>query len=282
MTEHFDPKPSVIVQRFRFNSRSRQEGESVAKFTAELQRLSEHCEFGAVLSDMLRDRLVVGIMNDRIQRRLLAEKELTFKRAYDLAIAHETAEKNTTELQREEASSAPGNPEGESVHQLQKQPVHQLQRQRVPKAGNRPTDKISGCCYRCGKQGHKQFECWFKDVKCFGCGKIGHAKVVCRTVRKMAQKGESGRSTYKIGYEEAQSDTNENEEVEWLNGNIHALHKGKEKPMKTTLTVQGQPLEVEIYTGASVSIVSKTTWKSVWKKGEAPLKVTKKTLKTYC
>ena len=51
--------------------------------------------------------------------------------------------------------------------------------------------------------------------------------------------------------------------------------------MKTTLTVQGQPLEMEIDTGASVSIVSKTTWKSVWKKGEAPLKVTKKTLKTY-
>ena len=51
--------------------------------------------------------------------------------------------------------------------------------------------------------------------------------------------------------------------------------------MKTRLTVQGQPLEMEIDTGVSVSIMSKTTWKSVWKKGEAPLKVTKKTLKTY-
>ena len=170
---------------------------------------------------MLRDRLVVGIANDRIQRRLLAEKELTFKRAYDLAIVHETAEKNTTELEQKEARSAPGNPEGESVHQLQKKPVHQLQKQRIPKAGNRPTDKISRCCYRCGKQGYKQFECWIRDVKCFGCGKIGHANVVCRRVRKMAQKEDSGRGTYRIGYEEAQSDTNENEEVEWIGGNIH-------------------------------------------------------------
>ena len=57
----------------------------------------------------------------------------------------------------------------------------------------------------------------------------------------MAQKEDSGRGTYKIGYEEAQSDTNENEEIEWISGNIHALlHKGKEKPMKTILTVQGQ------------------------------------------
>ena len=45
LTELFDPKPSVIVQQFRFNSRSRQEGESVAKVTAELQRLSKHCEY---------------------------------------------------------------------------------------------------------------------------------------------------------------------------------------------------------------------------------------------
>ena len=151
LTEHFDPKPSVIVQRFRFNSRLHQEGESVAKFMAELQQLSEHCEFGAMLNDMLRDRLVVGIMNNRIQRRLLAEKELTFKRAYELAIAHETAEKNTAKLKQKEAMSTPGNPEGKSVHQLQKQPVHPLERQQVPKAGNRPIDKISGCCYRCDR-----------------------------------------------------------------------------------------------------------------------------------
>ena len=34
---------------------------------------------------------------------------------------------------------------------------------------------------------------------------------------------------------------------------------------------------MEIDTGAIVSIVSKTTWKSVWKKGEAPLQDTRKT-----
>ena len=99
--------------------------------------------------------------------------------------------------------SMPGNPERESihqlqkqpVHQLQKQPVHQLQKQRVPKAGNRPTDKISDCCYRCGKQGHKQFECLFKDVKCFGCCKIAHAKAVCRSEKNSSKKQNSGRST---------------------------------------------------------------------------------------
>ena len=34
--DHHNPKPSVIVERFRFNTRSRQQGESVANFIAEL------------------------------------------------------------------------------------------------------------------------------------------------------------------------------------------------------------------------------------------------------
>ena len=38
--QHLHPKPSCIVQRFRFNSRSRKEGESVAEFVADLRRLS--------------------------------------------------------------------------------------------------------------------------------------------------------------------------------------------------------------------------------------------------
>ena len=42
---HYHPKPSLAVQRFKFFSRSRHAGESVAAFLAELKRLSEHCQF---------------------------------------------------------------------------------------------------------------------------------------------------------------------------------------------------------------------------------------------
>ena len=55
---HHQPKPSVIVQRFNFHSRSRASGENVSTFVAELRKLSEHCNFGETLNDMLRDRLV--------------------------------------------------------------------------------------------------------------------------------------------------------------------------------------------------------------------------------
>ncbi|KAM3625186.1 uncharacterized protein V6R79_008261 [Siganus canaliculatus] len=45
-------------------SHFRKKGQSVANFVAELRQLSEHCDFGPVLDDLLRERLVCGINND--------------------------------------------------------------------------------------------------------------------------------------------------------------------------------------------------------------------------
>lgn len=53
MQNHVQPPPSVIVQRYNFHSRTRRSGETVS--TSELRKLSEHCDFGTTLNDMLRD-----------------------------------------------------------------------------------------------------------------------------------------------------------------------------------------------------------------------------------
>ena len=61
MTDHYQPKPSIIMQHFKFHSRSCKQGEAVAKYIAELKLLAEDCEFGKFLEQMLRDRIVCGI-----------------------------------------------------------------------------------------------------------------------------------------------------------------------------------------------------------------------------
>ena len=71
LKNHFNPTPSVIMQRFKFNTRTRKDTESVATYVAELKRLGEHCEFGDKLNEMVRDRLVCGVNDIRIQNRLL-------------------------------------------------------------------------------------------------------------------------------------------------------------------------------------------------------------------
>ena len=85
MKDHLSPKPNPIAERFRFNTRDRQSEESVANYVAELRRLTEHCEYGTSLNDMLRDRLVCGIKHDRVQQRLLSEgAELTLEKHFKL------------------------------------------------------------------------------------------------------------------------------------------------------------------------------------------------------
>ena len=64
--------------------------ETDGQFIAELRKLSEYCEFGGTL-DMLRDRLVCGCKDSRLQCKLLAESDLTFERVFKQAKAMETA-----------------------------------------------------------------------------------------------------------------------------------------------------------------------------------------------
>ena len=169
--KHFNPKPSSIVQRFRFNSRSRKEGESVADFVAQFRQLSEHCQFGEALSDMLRDRIVCGINDQRIQRRLLSESDLTLAKAMELSLAMESADKDANTLK----TGATG---------ASAQPVLQLPatmgrgrtvKRNSPRANQQSSSALCYCCH--GK--HLATACPFMDAQCHSCGKKGHISKAC-------------------------------------------------------------------------------------------------------
>ena len=113
--------------------------------------LAERCNFGQFLEDALRDRLVCGLRSEAIQRRLLAEEELTLKKAHDVAYSMETATKQASELH------------GHASTQGSADTAHFLK----------------STCYRCGKTGHSSNSCYFKDQNCRKCGKKGHIAKVC-------------------------------------------------------------------------------------------------------
>ena len=89
VTDYYDPKPSVIVQRYKFNSRVRGTDESFSTYVGALRQLAEHYNYKNTLSEMLRDRLVCGINHPAIQKTLLAEKDLTLDKDLDIARALE-------------------------------------------------------------------------------------------------------------------------------------------------------------------------------------------------
>ena len=52
--------------------------ESVPEYIATMKHLEIHCNFGMFLNDAFHGQLVVGLCQDSIQRKLLAEDKLTF------------------------------------------------------------------------------------------------------------------------------------------------------------------------------------------------------------
>jgi hypothetical protein len=58
---HFMKRRNVIYERAVFNKCKQEEGETVDTFITSLYSLSEHCDYGALREEMIRDRIVVGI-----------------------------------------------------------------------------------------------------------------------------------------------------------------------------------------------------------------------------
>ena len=59
LSDYFNPKPSIIVKHFKFNTRVSQSRESVMTYVAALNSLAEFCDYNAKLDEMVRDKLYV-------------------------------------------------------------------------------------------------------------------------------------------------------------------------------------------------------------------------------
>ena len=261
--DHYMPKPSAIVQRFKFNTRSQQPGENIAMFLAELRHLTEHCEFGTTLDEMLRDRLVCGVRDIRIHRRLLAEPKLTLKRSLDLALAIEAAEKDVSEIQKGDSQ------EGNSS---------------LNKVDVKVEQGADLKCYRCGGK-HLPANCYFKDAKCYACGKVGQLSRVCQGKKKGRKTTPA--SEKKSGNPQATHLLEGEEEAPTGDQGVgaHSLFTFGSKrtaPYKVQLNVAGQVMEMEVDTGASLSVISEKMYNNLSSEGRVPpLEKSEIVLRTY-
>ena len=47
---HYNPEPSMIMQRYKFNTHTRTEGESVTTYVAVLREIAQHCDYKDTLA----------------------------------------------------------------------------------------------------------------------------------------------------------------------------------------------------------------------------------------
>ena len=77
----FRVRRNVIFERARFYRRSQLVGESAEQFIMELYTLAEHCNYGDMTDEMIRDRLVVGVQDATLSQLLQLDAELTLEKA---------------------------------------------------------------------------------------------------------------------------------------------------------------------------------------------------------
>ena len=121
------------------------------------------------MNDILRDRLVCGIENSQIQRRLLAEPNLTLDKAVEILLAMESADCNAIDLQKTQLLAV-------NVLSPQAKPPSRA----PPPQASGATPRTRAVEYYCCGGPHFATDCQHKDTECKSCKKKGHLARVCR------------------------------------------------------------------------------------------------------
>lgn len=262
LKNHFNPTPIEIAEIFKFQTRTQMEGESMKEYIAILKKLAVHCNFGAYLSNALRNQFVCGLRNRKIKEHLLGLKDLTFQKSVEVACSMENTQKETAEI-----SEQP-----HTVYSIQKAkaPVHGNPRSfqknvssTASGAGSKTcvtTTNKSIVCFRCGG-GHFANSCKHVSTQCNHCGITGHLSRVCQRRAKTSKSAENN-FVYEIC-------DNKDEVVEYINS---LFSKNITDKYLIDVKIQDTLCKMELDSGSAYSMMS---WENFRKLGIGTEKIVK-------
>ena len=152
-------------ERYVFNSRSQKEDESIDHYVSALRTLAKTCNFCQCLHDsLLRDRIVLGVKEPALRKKLLQERKLTLEKAIDICKSGETTAQHLKDL------AAPKDPNANEVHTL---------KHRSEKKLRRDSKGVKKCKYCGGTHELKREKCPAYGMTCGKCGRSNHFAKVC-------------------------------------------------------------------------------------------------------
>ena len=155
--------------------------------------MAEHCQFGDINDELIRDRLVVGLRDTRLAERLQLDPELTLAKAVNQARQSEAVKKQQVILRDDQSSYGAK----ETVDAVHKSKLYRKKEQQKRKDQGH-TSTPNPTCQRCGKSlSHARNSCPAKDAVCHKCTKKEHFAKVCKSkvVASVEQQAEDSDSS---------------------------------------------------------------------------------------
>ena len=169
---HFIQKRNVIYERARFNQRRQEEGEPFDDFVTALYGLVEHCNYGDLQTEMIRDRIVVGLRDRKLSETLQLEADLMLEKAITMARQSESVQKQRSVIWGDKSEIAMES----SINVVNRHKANFSQSGVKGSKGKQPMQKNQGeslqykFCIRYGKSPiHDLKDCPAREAICHKC-----------------------------------------------------------------------------------------------------------------
>ena len=164
-----EPRKNVPFERYKFNKRVQEAGEQYEQYKTALLKLAETCDFETITpNDILRNRLIFGICDNKVRERLLGETGLTIERTDEIWRA---AEMMTSQMKTISDSDT-------AVHSMK------VYKSRRPVDSKR--DVSSASCSKCGRRHdlRQKESCPAFGKQCHQCRRRDHFAAKCKSAVK--------------------------------------------------------------------------------------------------
>ena len=166
---HFVGSVNRTFERFQFNQRAQQDGESFDQYLMALQTLIQTCQYRTLSDELLCDRIVCGICDDRVRSSLLQCKKLTLEDCLEKCRASEATAGLVKQMSLRPAND---HQRGQSIVTETNMEVHAMGPQRPRQSGRRtesnqrPKIKLDEICQRCGRHHGNSHRCPAMGQEC--------------------------------------------------------------------------------------------------------------------
>ncbi len=271
-TELCNPFLNNTIERHNFNTRVQlrkgerdpnsgillKEDEDIAHFIGRLRVLAGTCEYGDKEEEFIRDRVVSGVLSDKLREQFLRHEKLTLEKVLKTVAIFEQTKLNSRQLKPSSESA--------DVDMLQPRRYKKPQKQMSQKQMSRSHQgNEKNRCESCGYL-HRRDYCPATGQQCKKCNGWNHFQECCKKSAP-PRRHDQTRSRQRVHeldeysegsddeYYEEEGYTVDDIEVDTVNSEIF-----------TTLHINGKTTEAKIDTGAKCNVMSIETLATVKKK----------------